>query len=222
MLASDVRMTAENFHPRLSTAPPRPAAFEGPVMPELEAAEVERRHAAFCKEFESYSEVGQVLSRLAATMSVRAERCSYYENATLADRSRQALADLFVPEGLDAAGLAKLRLETECKAMFDSSPEAKQARQYEASSVRFFLRAIKELQRIKRAADAREAAESEARLGSFLMAEKIDAELEAELAALDRASARTDRWPKADPRVPVDFAGSESRFEVPLTVGRRR
>ena len=106
--------------------------------------------------------------------------------------------------------------------MFESSPEAKQARQYEASSVRFFLRALKELQRIKRAADAREAAESEARLGSFLMAEKIDAELEAELAALDRASARTDRWPKADPRVPVDFAGSESRFDVPLTVGRRR
>ncbi len=199
---------------------PKPAAFSatGPLMPEREAEEVERRHVAFCAEFGSYSESGQTLSRLAAVMSVRAERCGHYENAVLVERARNAMAEFVPPAGADAETLRKLRNAAEARAMFDASAEMKEARRYEASAVRTFLRALKELQRIKRDADRAERATQEAALGSFLQ----DEELLAEFEALHPQARVQDPKKPARPPVADDLQEILDRAERPSSVGRRR
>ena len=215
MPATDPRFSAD-----LRPATPKPAAFSatGPLMPEREAEEVERRHVAFCAEFGSYSESGQTLSRIAAVMSVRAERCGHYENAVLVERARKTLADFVPPSGADAEALRKLRNAAEARAMFDASAEMKEARRYEASAVRTFLRALKELQRIKRDADKAERAAQEAALGSFLQDDKFLAEFEAL-----RPQARVQD-PKAPARLPVadDLQEILDRVKRPFSVSRRR
>jgi len=64
----------------------------GPVVPELEAAEVERRNASFVRKLKPSGQVGQVLIPHAARMSVRMERRAHHATAIDAARIRRALA----------------------------------------------------------------------------------------------------------------------------------
>jgi hypothetical protein len=140
----------------------------GIVLPEREAAEVERRYIAFCEELQPSGEVGMSLARLAATMAVRMERNVEFELASLTARVRQAEADFVPPDGVDDATAARLRLEAGKLALFDDSKEACLARKYEAASQRAFFKALQELRLIeKRAAAVRETAVV-AELGSIL------------------------------------------------------
>ena len=196
-----------------------PKAAPYRLMPELEADEAERRHAAFCEEFQSYSPLGQVMARLAATMSVRAERCVDHENAVLVDRARKAQAEFKAPAGLDAAGVAKLRREAEIRAMFDPSAEAAAARRHEAAAVRTFLRAVKELQRMKREAEARAKVEFQSgSLGSFLPGEMDDDDFEQMYA---RVMAEAPRPPalRSD-RAEASPLGAV--VELPFAIGKPR
>ena len=118
------------------------------LMPVREAAEVTRRTAAFAQELRPRGEVGMTLVERAATLSIRMERCVAHENANLAERVRQVLADFKVPEGVtDPAEIARLMLDAQRRALFDPSKEATLARRYEAAADRGFYQALKELRR---------------------------------------------------------------------------
>ena len=116
-------------------------------------------------------EVGKSLALHAARMSVRMERCAEHENAMLTDRVRQALADYELPEGLDEAGIDKLRNEISKKAAFDYSKDACLARKYEAAAEGAFLPCLKELRERRKAARSSvqvDDDQAEAMMGSFL------------------------------------------------------
>ena len=131
---------------------------EGVVLPNEDAAEVERRLAAFQEELQPTGEVGQALARRAAVCSVRMDRCVSQETAALSERVRQAEADFVAPEGADEATVAQLRAEAKARAMFDPSKEATLARKYEAAAERGFFRALKELRQLEKQAKAVRAA----------------------------------------------------------------
>lgn len=188
------------------------------VLPHREAAEVDRRHVEFCEELGAYSPVGRALARLAAVMSVRAERCADSENARLVDRARRALSEFDPPPGLDPADLKRLRSEAEFRAMFDPSDEAKEARRYEAAAVRTFLRALKELQRMKKAAAVEAAKAEEEALGSFLPGDLTDTEFDAIYAGVVAATAPKSTAPAAPPAGPA----SPRVAEVPFAISKRR
>jgi hypothetical protein len=82
-------------------------------------------------------------------MSVRMEVCANHETAMLTERVRQALAEIEYPEGVTEAEALKIRAEVTNRAMFDTSKEATLARKYEASAVRGFFNALKELRLIQ-------------------------------------------------------------------------
>src|SRR4051794_17080161 len=75
----------------------------GVVLPEADAAEVERRAAAFAAETNASGEIGHALARRAALNSVRMERGADQQTAALSERVRRAEADFVAPEGVDAA-----------------------------------------------------------------------------------------------------------------------
>ena len=109
----------------------------GTVLPQSEAAEVQRRYLAFCAEARPTGEIGQALALRAATLSARLERCAAHEAAVLAERVRHAEADFKAPEGLDPARERRLRQEAGHRALFDASAEASLARKYEAAAEGF-------------------------------------------------------------------------------------
>jgi len=183
MPASEAQVRANRENPKKSTGPVTQAGKEASranaykhgltanlVLPEREAEEVERRYQAFCNELQPTGEVGRALTRHAAKMSVRMERCSSYETATLTDRVRQAEADFQAPEGADAATVAKLRDEAGKRVLFDASPEATLARKYELAAERSFFRALKELRQVRKKSDALLEQKAEAHLASILPA----------------------------------------------------
>ena len=236
MPATEAQIRANQANARKSTGPKtdegkqasRANAYKhgltgsGTVMPEREAAEIERRVLGFEAELQPTGEVGLALARHAATMSVRMERCARYENITSTDRVRRALDEFVPPEGADEAEIARLRGELSLQASFDPSREASLARKYEAAAERGFFRALKELRLIEKTHKAEEAefeAEmTQAGLGSFSPGDMTDAEFDAMLAR---------ETPKAPPQgsrtaAPVDLGGPMDRFDVPLTIGRRR
>src|ERR1700722_18737763 len=102
MSASAARMTANRANSALSTGPKTPEGKarsrgnalkhgltgEGVVLPNEDAAEVERRLAAFQEELQPSGEVGKSLARRAALMSVRMDRCVSQETAALSERVR--------------------------------------------------------------------------------------------------------------------------------------
>jgi hypothetical protein len=191
------------------------------VLPEREAIEVERRFVAFCEELQPSGEVGQALVRHAATMSVRMERCFDHENAVLADRVRQAEADFLAPEGVDEARAAKLRVEAGKRALFDASPEAILARKYEAAAERSFLRTLKELRQIERAAKEDREAAIDAQMASFLPGDDgglSDPEFETLYA---QTMARVQKKPADRPESDA-FATLRGRVDVPISAGKRR
>ena len=194
----------------------------GVVLPEADAAEVERRSDAFAEELNATGEVGLALARRAALNSVRMERGADQQTAALSERARRVEAEFVAPEGVSDEEAARLRAEAVRRAMFDPSKEATLARRYEAAAERNFFRALKELRQMERQARAEAKAEqdrsAEGLLGSFLKIEeagrKIDERLDAMAAELDLPPIRR---PTRSPHLPPLGAG----IDLPFTVGRR-
>ena len=240
---SEARIAANRANCLKSTGPSTPGGREqyrrnalkhgltgaGVVLPNEDAAEVERRFAAFQDELQPSGEVGRALVRRAALCSVRMERGVSQETAALSERVRQAEADFVAPEGADAETVARLRAEAAARAMFDPSKEASLARKYEASAERGFFRALKELRQLEKQAKAIDpAAELEAsrrELASFLsdakMGEEFDAMYEA---AVAKDPGLADPWParlsQTAPSTRIPAAGGS--FELPFAIGRPR
>ena len=209
---------------------------EGVVLPNEDVAEVERRLVAFEDELNPSGEVGKVLVRRAALMSVRMDRCVSQETAALSERVRQADAEFVAPEGLDPAQVERLRAEAKARAMFDPSKEATLARKYEAAAERGFFRALKELRQLEKQAKAVEppspAEPSRQELGSFLTFQQLNAQLDVLEARLDRRDAELARInrSKPAPTLPTParmaseprFSAAGGSFELPFAIGRAR
>jgi hypothetical protein len=191
MPATEAQIRANQQNAQKSTGPKTPEGKEASranslkhgmtgfhVLPEVEAVEVARRTYAFAEDLKPTGDVGVALTRLAAIMSVRIERCFEYENATLTERVRRAEANFVPPEGADEATIALLRTEAGKRALFDSSPEATLARRYEAAAQRGFFKALKELRIHEKAMKATEEDMVEEHLASFRHAEMTDEEFE--------------------------------------------
>jgi hypothetical protein len=236
MSTSPARILANQTNAARSTGPKTPEgkarsranAFkhgmtgEGVVLPNEDAAEVDRRLAAFEAELKPSGEVGRALVRRAAVLSVRMDRGVSQETAALSERVRQAEADFLAPEGLDESAIARLRAEAGVRAMFDPSREACLARKYEAAAERGFFRALKELRQLETQSKASSPGIDEEMfkksLGSFLQFEKEDAEFDAmypEEAPMlpTKASSRFE---------PAPLPPIGGRFDVPITIGRSR
>ena len=193
---------------------------EGVVLPNEDAAEVDRRFAAFRDELKPSGEVGLALARRAAVCSVRMDRGVSQETAALSERVRRAGAEFVAPEGVSAEEAARLKAEACARAMFDPSKEATLARKYEAAAERGFLRALKELRQLEKESRGRERAAApafdiaahQAKLASFLSGlgdEEADALFE-----------RVERGEKPL-EVMAEFGlGSPGRSDVPITIGK--
>jgi hypothetical protein len=236
MPASEARILANQANARLSTGPKTAEGKErsranalkhgltgaGVVLPEADAAEVERRAAAFAAETHASGEIGQALARRAALNSVRMERGADQQAAALAEHVRRVEAEFVPPEGVDEAEADRLRSEAVRRAMFDPSEEATLARKYEAAAERGFFRALKELRQLeKQARAAAPVVDDETfrkTLASFFQLEKRASTLEArysELAPIPPSKAPGRLEPAC--LTPIDGI-----FEVPFAIGRRR
>ena len=236
MPASEARIAANRRNALKSTGPQTPEgkqqsranaykhgmAGAGVVVPELEAAEVQRRFVAFVGDLKPSGQLGEALILRAATLSVRMERCVKHENAALTDRVRRAILEFVPPEGVDPAEAARLRAEAGTLALFDPSPEATLARRYESSAERGFFRALKEFRQVERDAKADRDESVDRQMEDVLASFRNRAE---PLDELDRL--RPESGPKA-PRnapIPTDPAfppGFGRAADVPFSVGRRR
>ena len=150
MPASEAQIRANRENSKLAKGATTPAGREASranayrhgltattVLPEREAAEVERRFEAYCRELKPSGEVGLDLALRAAILATRMERCVEYETAVLTERVRRAEADFEAPEGVDEATAARLRVEAGKRTLFDASHEATLARKYEADAEGF-------------------------------------------------------------------------------------
>ena len=201
----------------------------GVVLPNEDAAEVDRRLAAFQDELQPAGEVGRALVRRAAVCSVRMDRSVEQETAALSERVRLAEAEFVVPEGVSAEEAARLRAEAGRRAMFDPSKEATLARKYEAAAERGFFRALKELRLLEKQARALDpAVQAEVfrqELGSFLAQEKGDEEFDAMAAEFDAMEpGPTVATPEIISRAIARAYSSTpgGRVDVPFTIGRGR
>ena len=130
----------------------------GVVLPNEDAAEVERRFAALEGEIEPTHEMERILVRRIAVSSVRMDRGVEQETAHLSERVRRAEADFVPPEGTSPEEAARLRAEAGRRAMFDPSKEATLARRYEMAAERGFYKAIKELRQLRKEQEEADAA----------------------------------------------------------------
>jgi hypothetical protein len=190
---------------------------EGIVLTVQDAAEVERRAAAYQSELRPTTELGRGLARRMAILSVRMDRSVMQETAALSERVRRA-QDEAEANGEDP-------VEAGRRAMFDPSREACLARKYEAAAERGFFRALKELRQAERQARVEPAAPKAAaapeKLGSSLPAEPI----KTVLASLPVEPARVapPSLPKpSKSSAPAWNPASIGSFEVPFTIGRPR
>jgi hypothetical protein len=136
----------------------------------------------------------------------------------LTERVRQALAEIEYPEGVTEAEAFKIRAEVTDRAMFDTSKEATLARKYEASAVRGFFNALKELRMIQKQAKVAEEEMIEEKLGSFLPGEMTDEEFDRLEAEFSSPSPR-----KAGGSVArVDLSKYVGGVDVPISIGKRR
>jgi hypothetical protein len=193
----------------------------GIALPNEDVAEVERRVAAFQDELQPEGELAEALTRRAAVLSVRLDRCVSHEAATLSDRIRQVEADFVAPEDADPATTQQLKAEAKARAMFDPSREANLARKYEAAAERGFYRALKELRELKkqaRASQPEDAAEAlRETLASFSQLQHQASAFGSDFFDENpRTPARPQRRPETIPS--PAFAGP---VDVPMTIGRR-
>ena len=240
MPASAAQIEANRRNAAKSTGPKTPEGKEnsrrdalkhgltgqGVVLPNEDAAEVERRFAAFEDELQPSGETGRTLVRRIATLAIRMDRCVSQETAALSEKVRRAEAEFVAPEGLDDGAVARLRAEAGARAMFDPSKEATLARKYEAAAERGFFRALKELRQLECGAKAGEVAAAPAAdaetfrevLGSFLELNREAAELEALYFEVDLPTpSKAPRPGSTAWNPPVGRA-----FDLPLTIGRSR
>ena len=191
----------------------------GVVLPEADAAEVERRTAAFGEELLPVGEIELALVRRAALNSVRMERGADQQAAALAERVRKVEAEFVAPEGVDAEEAARLKAEAARIAMFDPSKEATLARKYEAAAERGFYRALKELRQLDRAAQAAEPATDlrsvQAMMGSFSGSGMTDDEF-------DDFCAKMDLPLPPERRISPGLPPTRGPIDLPITVGRPR
>jgi hypothetical protein len=228
MPASDAQIRANRENAKKSTGPRDTTASRAnalthgltatTVLPEREAADVQRRFLAYCAELKPSGQVGLALAMRAATLSARMERCVVYETAMLTDRVRQAEADFVPPEGVVAAVAAKLRDEAGKRALFDDSKEAGLARKYEAAAERGFFRCLKELRQHERGVMAGQEADIDAKLASFSDDEMGDDEFDRMCVELE---AEAPPEPGAAARV-GSLGVSRGRIDVPITIGKPR
>ena len=195
---------------------------EGVVLPDEDAAEVERTFEALREEMRPSGTMGEALVRRMATSIVRMERCVLQETASLSERVRRAEADFEAPEGLDSETIDRLRAEAGRRAMFDPSKEATLARKYEAAAERGMYRALKEFRQVEREAKASPAtvavAEARAALGSIFQAREAMAVVE----KLPAPPARPAPIPAPKPVEPARIPAVGGWSEVPITIGRAR
>ncbi len=164
----------------------------GIVMPEEDAAEVERLALALQADLKPPGPAGSILTRRIAVLSVRMDRSFIQECAAIGLRVRTVMDEFKAPEGVNAETAERLRVQAGKIATFDSSKPACLARKYEAAAERGFFRALKELRELtkKRAtvtapvaeADTAEEAVKSKELASFLRIEKELTRLEAQIA----------------------------------------
>ena len=204
----------------------------GVVLPNEDAAEVERRFAALEGEIEPTHEMERILVRRIAVSSVRMDRGVEQETAHLAERVRQAEADFAPPEGASPEEAARLRAEAGRRAMFDPSREATLARRYEMAAERSFHKAIKELRQLRKEQEEADAASAppasgppafdiqalQGRLASFLSG-LSDAEADDLYERVERGEQPFGpSWDVPSPtRKP-----SDGHFDVPFTIGKGR
>jgi hypothetical protein len=214
---------------------------DGVVLPDADAAEVERLSNAFRSELRAPGEAGRILAHRLAVLAVRMDRSSDQAMAALAERARRAREEFEAPEGLDAEQVERLRANAAARAMFDPSREATLARKYEAAAERGFFRALKELRQLKKESSpdqsranqvqdealkmAAEARSSIARLGSFLPGEPPTRPMPSPTVPIPR--------PAPSKCQPVASRGSmaawdpfattsPAAFDVPIAIGRAR
>jgi hypothetical protein len=190
---------------------------EGAVLPELEAAEVDRRAEALFNEYRPSGELGAALVHQAALMSVRMEMCAKHLNRATTARVRQALAEYDVPEGTSEAEFERLRQEVTDRELFDTSKEGILARKYAAAAERSFFRALKELRLLAKEAKAVSEAETDQIMASILSGGSSDDVFEKMYAD---ATKKTRRRP-ADRAELDDLADLKARVDVPISVGKR-
>ena len=233
MQTSEARIQANRQNAQSSTGPKTTEGKErsrqnslkhgltgaGIVLSETDAAEVNRRTAAFAEELCAVGEVAQALVRFAALHSVRAERGADQQTAALTLRVRQVEADFVAPEWASDDEAAKLRDEAVRIAMFDPSKEAVLARRYEVAAERGFYKAIKLLRQMDKEADALLKADETSR---------VDAMMGSFLAYQQHARQTNVRDPKPAepmPARPANFTQSPTTggaVDVPFTIGRSR
>jgi hypothetical protein len=195
---------------------------EGVVMPERDADEVERLTRSLAYELKAEGELGHVLARRMALMSVRMDRCVAHEEAALTDRVRRTMDEFEAPAGVDAEEAERLRDEAGKIALFDPSKGATLARKYEAAAERCFFRSLKELRQ-----RARESAKS----ASADVASQVAAEARSALKELGSflptrptpppAPPKPSPAPSPAPSTPRDPFATDF-FEVPFAIGRPR
>ena len=124
MPASEAQIRANQANAARSTGPKTPDGKErsranaykhgltaSVVMPEEDAAEVERLNRAFLDELKPPGQAGAILARRMATLAVRMDRCAVHETAALSAKVRKAMGEFEAPEGVDAETAAKMREE---------------------------------------------------------------------------------------------------------------
>jgi hypothetical protein len=203
---------------------------DGIVMPEEDAAEVQRLATALRTELAAPGEAGAVLAERMALLAVRMNRSARHECAASSERIRQALDEFEPPEGADEETARKLRSEAGHRAWFDTSKPSCLARKYEAAAERGFFRALAEIRLLKKGQSsstiesdlAAEDQRSMTRMGSFLQTDKPTRSSAAPASSKPLPSpSQPVPVPSIAPSAPFDpFAGSH--FDIPISIGLRR
>ncbi len=236
MPASEARINANQRNAQHSTGPKTPEGKErsranalkhgltgaGVVLPEADAAEVERKAAAYVQELNASGEVGHDIARRAALNAVRMDRAADQQTAALSERIRQIEAEFVAPEGVSAEEAALFRAEAVRRAMFDTSREATLVRRYEAAAERNYFRCLRELRQLQRAAKAEAKAEpafdTEALMGSFLRMQEENRKMDKRMSIM---SVEMGLPPLELPPNAYDLPPLGAKFDVPITIGRR-
>jgi hypothetical protein len=197
----------------------------GVILPQAEAAEVERKFQLMRRDMEPSTELAIELVRQIALLSVRLRRCEIREVARQTERINQAMADFDPPEGATPEDIAELRAEVADLALFDPSPEAERERRYEAAARRGFFKAIQELRQEERkpapvsaTEQALQALQAMKALGSFRPGPSLEKLME----PMPGETIRKSPLPASKPG-PIDQNPSvEGVSYVPIAVGKPR